>query len=86
LGKIKHFSTSDIVNGFALMIGGWAVEGNGCMMWRSERKRQEKFFRDRILKVSDFEELGMSYWRFEQFRKCSSAICEKKEMEGFDEW
>jgi hypothetical protein len=60
------------------MIGGGAAGGNGCMMWRSERKRREKVFRQSILKVPDFEELGMPYWRFEQFRKFSPAMWEKK--------
>jgi hypothetical protein len=28
----------------------------------------------------------MPYWWFEQFRKFSPAMWEKKEMEGIDEW
>jgi hypothetical protein len=35
--------------------------------------------------VLDFGELGISYWRFEQFWKLSPAIWEKKEMEGIYE-
>jgi hypothetical protein len=86
LGNIKQFTTSEIIVGFALTIGGGVAGGNGCMMWRSESKQQEKVFRQSILKVPDFEELGMPYWRFEQFRKFSPAMWEKKEMEGIDEW
>jgi hypothetical protein len=86
LGNIKQFTTSEIIIGFALMIGGGEAGGNGCMMWRSERKQREKVFRQSILKVPDFVELGMPYWRFEQFRKFSPAMWKKKEMEGTDEW
>jgi hypothetical protein len=38
LGNIKQFTTSEITVGSALMIGDGAAGGNGCMMWRSERK------------------------------------------------
>jgi hypothetical protein len=49
LGKIKHyFFTSEIIVGFAIMIGGGGVGGNGCMTWRSERKRRENIFLDSI--------------------------------------
>jgi hypothetical protein len=78
LGNIKQFTTSDIFFGFALMIGGGAAGGNGCMVWRSERKRREKVFHQSILKVRGFEELDMPYWRFEQFRKFSPATWENK--------
>jgi hypothetical protein len=74
LGNIKQFTTSEIILGFALMIGGGSASGNCCMMWRSERKRREKVFRQSILKVPDFKELGMPYWRFEQLRKFSPAM------------
>jgi hypothetical protein len=32
LGGIKHFSTSEIIVGFALMIDGGAAGGNRCML------------------------------------------------------
>jgi hypothetical protein len=86
LGNIKQFTTSEIIVGFALMIGDRAADGNGCMIWLSERKQREKVFRQSILKVPDFEELGMPYWRFEHFRKFSPIMWEKKEMEGIYEW
>jgi hypothetical protein len=54
LGNIKQFTTSEIIFGFALMIGGGTAGGNGCVMWRSERKQREKVFRQSILKVPDF--------------------------------
>jgi hypothetical protein len=57
LGKIKPFSTSELIFGLALMIGGGGAGGNGgngCMMWRSERKRREKFFCKSILRIPDF--------------------------------
>jgi hypothetical protein len=85
LGNIKQFTTREIIVGFALMIFCGAAGRNGCMMWRSERKRREKVFRQSILKVPDLEELGMPYWRFEQFCKFSRAMWEKKEKEGIDE-
>jgi hypothetical protein len=86
LGKIKHFSASEIIVGFALIIGVGAVGGKWCMMWYSERKQREKFFCDSILKEPDFEELGMPYWWFEKFHKCSPAMWEKKEIEVIYEW
>jgi hypothetical protein len=86
LGEIKPFSASELIVGLALMIGGGEAGGNGCMIWRSERKRQEKVFQKSILRIPDFEEFGMPYWRFEQFRKFSPSMWEKKEMEGIDEW
>jgi hypothetical protein len=69
--NIKQFNTSEIRVGCALMVDGGAAGGNGCMMWRYERKQREKVFRQSILEVPEFEELGMPYWRFEQFRKFS---------------
>jgi hypothetical protein len=86
LGKIKPFSVSELIVGLALMIGGGAAGGNGCMIWRFECKRREKVFRKSILRIPDFKEFGMPYWQFEQFRKFSPAMWEKKEMEGIDEW
>jgi hypothetical protein len=86
LGEIKPFSASKLIVGLALMIGGGAAGGNGCMMWCSERKRREKVFHKIILRIPIFEEFEMPYWRFEQFRKFSPAMWEKKEMEGIDEW
>jgi hypothetical protein len=65
LGEIKPFSASELIVGSALMIGGGAAGGNGCMMWPSDRKRWEKVFCKNILRIPDLEEFGMSYWRFE---------------------
>jgi hypothetical protein len=59
LGEIKPFSAIELIVGLALMIGGGAAGGNGCMMWRSERKRREKVFRKNILRIPDLEEFGM---------------------------
>jgi hypothetical protein len=80
LGKIKPFSARELIVGLALMIGGGAAGGNGCMMWIYERKRREKVFRKSILRIPDFEEFGMPYWRFAEFCKFSPAMWEKKEM------
>jgi hypothetical protein len=68
------------------MIGGGVLGRNGCMLWRSECKRRERVFRKRILRVAEFEEFGIPYWRFEQFHKLSPAMWEKKDKQGSDEW
>jgi hypothetical protein len=69
LGKIKLFTTSELIVGLASMIGHGMAGGNGCMIWCSERKRRERVFLKSILKVAYFEEFGMLYWHFEQFHK-----------------
>jgi hypothetical protein len=60
------------------MIGAGAVGEKDCTLWKSEMVRRKKKPRTIIVNMTDSEDQGMLYWRFEQFRKFVHVICQEK--------